>query len=173
MSHRSPIVKPRPEEIMPIYQELFPRHKIHGLVKAAKVKLYWRLLTPLVVLWGFIIQRLHPDHSCDAVVSHLHSGAADDLDPADPHEQPLSQRLKSESTSAYVQGRNRLPLVVLQAMLHEVSRIISRWLPTPALAKGRWKGHAVRLLDGTTYRLLPKGDLLQTYGLATNQHGWQ
>jgi hypothetical protein len=167
MAHPSPIVKPSLEEIMPIYQELFPRHKIQALVKAAKVKLYWRVLTPLVVLWGFIIQRLQPDHSCDAVVCHLHSGAADDLDPADPHAEPLSQRLKSESTSAYVQGRNRLPLSLLQTMLHEVSRLMRRWLP----AQGLWKGHAVRLLDGATYRLLPKGDLLKNYGLANNQHG--
>lgn len=171
MAHRSPIVKPSVEEIMPIYQELFPRPKIQALVKAAKVKLYWRVLTPLVVLWGFIIQRLQPDHSCDAVVCHLHSGAADDLDPADPHAEPLSQRLKSESTSAYVQGRNRLPLSILQTMLPEVSRLMRRWLPAQGPAQGLWKGHAVRLLDGTTYRLLPKGDLLKNYGLASNQHG--
>ena len=171
MAHNSPIVKPSLEEIMPIYQELFPRHKIQVLVKAAKVKLYWRVLTPLVVLWGFIIQRLHSDHSCDAVVSHLHTGAADDLDPADPHEEPLSKRLKSESTAAYVQGRNRLPLSVLQAMVQAVAGIISRWLQDQAPDKGYWKGHAVRLLDGTTYRLLPKGDLLKSYGLANNQHG--
>lgn len=171
MAHNSPIVKPSLEEIMPLYQELFPRHKIQALVKAAKAKLYWRTLTPLVVLWGFIIQRLQPDHSCDAAVCHLHSGAADDLDPADPHEEPLSQRLKSESTSAYVQGRNRLPLSVLQAMLQAVAGSISRWLLGQASEKGLWKGHAVRLLDGTTYRLLPKGDLLKSYGLATNQYG--
>ena len=60
MSHRSPIVKPSLEEIMPLYQELFPRHKIQALVKAAKVKLYWRVLTPLIVVWGFIVQRLQP-----------------------------------------------------------------------------------------------------------------
>lgn len=171
MAHHSPIVKPSLEEIMPLYQELFPRHKIHALVKAAQVKLYWRTLTPLVILWGFIIQRLQPDHSCDAVVNHLHSGAVDDIDRADPHREPLSQRLKSESTSAYVQGRTRLPLSILQTMLQAVAGIIRSWLPGQEAEKGLWKGHAVRLLDGTTYRLLPKGDLGQSYGLATNQYG--
>lgn len=171
MAHRSPIVKPSVAEIMPLYQELFARHKIQALVKAAQVKLYWRLLTPLVVLWGFVIQRLQPDHSCDAVVCHLHSGAADNLDAADRHVQPLSQRLKSESTSAYVQGRNRLPLSVIQGMLQAVVRSISQWLAGQGSDKAFWKGHAVRLLDGTTYRLLPQGDLVQSYGVATNQHG--
>ncbi len=114
---KSPLVKPTLEEIMPIYQELLPRQKIRKLVKQAGVTLYWRMLTPLVMVWGFIFQRLSPDHSCDAVVSHLHSGAADNLDPEDEHTDPLSKRLESESSSAYVQGRNRLPLLVLQTLL--------------------------------------------------------
>jgi hypothetical protein len=86
-------VKPSLEEIMPLYPELFPRHKKQGLIKTAKVKFSWRTLTPLVVLWGFIIQRLQPDHSCDAAVCHLDRGAADDLDRADALEEPLWQRL--------------------------------------------------------------------------------
>ena len=172
MSQVVQLVKPSLEEILPIYQELFPRHNLQAhLVRAAKVNLYWRVLTPLVVVWGFIMQRLQPDHSCDAVVCQLHSGAADNLDPADPHAEPLSQRLKSESTSAYVQGRNRLPLSLLQALLQAVAGAVSQWLQGPASDKGLWQGHAVRLLDGTTYRLLPKGDLGQTYSLAPNQHG--
>jgi len=165
------LVKPDIEEILPIYQELLPRHKIKSLVKEADVKLYWRLLTPLIILFGLIIQRLSADHSCDGVVSHLHTGAADNLDAYDEHEEPLSKRLESESSSGYVQGRNRLPLGVIQGALEYVASVIGGWLKGEGAEKGTWKGLAVRLLDGTTYRLAPKGDLAETYGQAENQHG--
>ena len=170
-----PIVKPNPEDIMPICRELLPRRKIKELVKASGVRLYWRLLTPLIMVWGFILQRLNPDHTCDAVVSHLHTGAADNLDPDDPHVEPLSKRLTSESTSAYVQGRNRLPLSILQSALKYVATVILGWLQRgqqdEAAEQSKWKGLVVRLLDGTTFRLRPMGDLAEEYGQATNQYG--
>jgi hypothetical protein len=122
------------------------------------------------VLWCLIVQRLSADHTADALLSHLHSGAADALDPSDLHPQPLSQRLISESTSAYSQGRERLPLALLKAASRLVVQTVQVWLadtPTPP----RWKGHAVRLLDGTTFRLAPTPDLVTTYGQARNQHG--
>ncbi len=86
--------------------------------------MYWRLLTPLIILWGLIMQRLSADHSCDGIVSHLHTGAADGLDPYDEHEEPLSKRLESESSSGYVQGRNRLPLMVIKGGLKYIATVI-------------------------------------------------
>lgn len=132
-----------------------------------QVRLYWRILTPMVILWGFIFQRLSAEHSCDAYVEYLQSGGADELDLDDPHQEPLSKRLCSESTSAYVQGRNRLPLKVIERARQIVNQQIESWLG----GKGRWKGHRVRLLDGTTLRLRPFGDLAETYGQSSNQHG--
>jgi hypothetical protein len=40
-----------------------------------------------------------------------------------------------------------------------------------AATLGTWKGLVVRLLDGTTYRLRPYGDLVDTYPPTENQHG--
>ena len=77
-------------------------------------------------------------------------------------------RTASESTSSYIQGRNRLPLSVLVGALHHVYQVILSWLRAD---KRCWKGHAVRLFDGTTMRLRPFGDLVETYGQAKNQHG--
>lgn len=166
-----PVTKPSPEEMFPIYQELLPRPRVKGFVKGAGVKLYWRLLTPLVVMWLMIYQRLNSDHTCDEVVSHLHSGAMDAFDPADEHQEPLSKRLTSESSSAYVQGRNRLPLSVLIEALQYVATVIDGWVHPSRAPQARWKGYNVRLLDGTTHRLKPVGDLVETYGQAKNQHG--
>ena len=164
------LTHPSPEELLPVYQELLPRSCVRDWVKASHTKLYWRLLTPLVMLWGFIFQRLNPDHTCDAAVSHLHTGAADGLVPVHPVKGPLSRQLTSESTSAYVQGRNRLPLSVLQAALRHVVTVILGWLQVQA-GTTTWKGHALRLLDGTTFRLAPTEAILAAYTQATNQTG--
>ena len=61
-----------------------------------------------------------------------------------------------------------MPLSVLVSVLQHVYQVILGWLREDAR---RWKGHAVRLLDGTTVRLRPFGDLAKTYGQAKNQHG--
>jgi len=164
------LARPSPEELLPVYQELLPRSLVRDWVQVSNAKLYWRLLTPLVILWGFIFQRLNANHTCDAAVSHLHTGAADGLVPPDPVAGPLSQRLTSESTSAYVQGRNRLPLSVLQAALRHVLTVLLGWLRAQA-APTTWKGHAVRLLDGTTFRLSPTEAILGAYTQAANQTG--
>jgi IS4 transposase len=166
----SSLVRPAPEELLPLLPELLPQTIVEPLVKASGVKLYWRLLTPLVILWGFIFQRLNPDHTCDALVSHLHSGAADHLVPVDPVVGPLSKRLTSESTSAYVQGRNRVPLSVLQGALRHVFTVLTGWLRAKDAAT-TWKGHAVRFLDGTTFRLHPTEAILKEYTQASNQTG--
>ena len=166
----SALVRPSPEELLPMYQELLPHALVRVWVKASPVKLYWRLLTPLVIVWGFIFQRLNPDHTCEAVVSHLHTGAADGLVPIAPRARPLSQQLTSESTSAYVQGRNRLPLSVLQAALRHMFTVLLGWLRATATPT-TWKGHAVRLLDGTTFRLSPTPAILKEYTQASNQTG--
>ena len=173
MTQRTPTcVHPTPEELLPIFRTCFTRATIPQLLRATAPNpcFYWRVFTRLILLWCLIIQRLQHDHTGDAVVSHLHTGAADALDPADPHPQPLSQRLISESTSAYAQGRERLPLALLTAASRLVVQTVQAWVadtPTPPT----WKGHAVRLLDGTTFRLAPTPDLVTAYGQARNQHG--
>jgi hypothetical protein len=99
----SPVcVHPTPEDLLPIFQACFSRATIQRLLRetAPTTIFYWRLFTPLILLWCMIVQRLLSDHTTDALVSHLHTGAADALDPDDPHELPLSRRLKSENSSA-------------------------------------------------------------------------
>lgn len=159
---------PSIRQIMPLYSHFLTRSTLQTvLAEELQQRLYWRVLTPMVVLWGFLFQRLNPDHTCDAYLAFLQAGGADALDPDDPHPQVLSQRLHSESTAAYVQGRNRLPLDLLTRARHIVQAEIAGQLG----ARGRWRGYAVRLLDGTVFRLRPYGDLAATYGQSRNQHG--
>lgn len=168
-----PCFTPSPADILPLFQHLFGRAQLQQWLRLAGITLSWRALTPLVVLWGMIYQRLNGDHTCDAVVCYLRSGAVDELDPADHHAVPLSRRLRSESTSAYVQARQRLPLVVVQMALKAFLHLVETWLwpPETSHADPLWHGRRVRLLDGTTFRMRPEGDLVESYGQASNQQG--
>ena len=133
----------------------------------AKRGLYWRILTPLVMLWGLIYQRVNADHSQDGVLTHLKGGGADHLAQGEGGQRALSKRLSSESTSSYAQGRERLPSEWIRTGVQQVSERVQ----ASQGEAGRWKGHAVRWLDGTTYRLPSFGDLATSYGQARNQHG--
>jgi hypothetical protein len=156
-------------QIMPIFSDMLSRSSLRVfLADITQVKFYWRALTPMVILWGFIYQRLNAEHTCDAYVDYVLAGGVDELDPADPHQEPLSKRLRSESTSAYVQGRNRLPLEVLEWARQTVHQETETWLAGFA----QWKGYYVRLLDGTTFRMRPYGDLAERYGQSNNQYGF-
>ena len=103
-----PKVQPSAPELLPVFQRLLPAQVIRELVQASGKRFYEHLFPPLIVVWDFIYQRLHDDHTCDAVVSHISSGAVDHLN--DRHGKPLSQRIKSESTAAYGKGRQRLAM---------------------------------------------------------------
>lgn len=155
------------QQILPVFSMILSRQALQEHLKKMKVKMYWRAYTPLIVLWGFIFQRLQADHTCDNYVDYLHAGGADQLDPTDKHVQPLSWRLRSEQNAGYVQGRNRLPL----ALLHEAMRLVYQQIQAWLGEQGTWHGHAVRFLDGTTFSLKPLGDLAMTYGHSSNQRG--
>jgi len=160
-----PQANPTVPQLLPVFQDLLPAQVIRGLIQTAGRRFYERLFTPLVMTWCLIFQRLNSDHTCDAVVSHVGSGAIDHLD--DRHVEPLSQRVKSESTAAYCKGRKRLPLSVLQGALHHTASVIRQWLGDDGL----WLGHPVGLMDGTTFLLRPEPELVEHYGRHKNQHG--
>jgi len=135
-----------------------PVSVIRELVRSSKRRFYERLFTPLLMVWCLVFQRLNHDHTCDAALSYVASGAADHLDRN--HPRPLSQRIHSESTAAYCKGRQRLPLSVLKGALAHTARVLGRWLGAERL----WLGHRVCLMDGTTFLLRPESALVQHYG---------
>lgn len=147
-----------------MFKRLLPTAVIRTVVQATGRRFYERLFTPMILLWGFIFQRLNADHSCDAVISHLASGALDDFDTT--HDQPLSMRMP-EDTSAYCQGRQRLPLTVVQQALAHTAQTIRHAMD----ARGLWQGRTVYVLDGSTMLLPAEPALIEHYGRHTNQHG--
>lgn len=153
-----PKEKPGFPELFPVFEELLPVQLLREWIQASGNRFYERLFTPLILVWCFLYQRLNEDHTCDAAVSHLASGAVDHLDTR--HKKPASKRIKSESTAAYSKGRKRLPLSVLQEALRHTGQVIGQWLG----ADGLWFGHPVGLLDGTTILLRPEPELVTHYG---------
>lgn len=162
-----PKALPTIQHCLPIFQKVVSVQRIRDLARIARAPhcFYERVFTPAVVVWCLVFQRLNADHSCDAVVSHVRSGAVDHLD--DRHGTPLSERVCSENSSAFCQARQRLPVSVLQGVLHESAQAIQDAAGETAL----WLGHPVALLDGSTITLYPSDDLVQEYGQHANQYG--
>src|SRR5262249_27808053 len=84
-----------------------------------------RLLDPVTTLHLFALQVLHGNAAC-AHVPRL--GAVDC------------------SGEAYIQARQRLPLGVLQRLLHSICEHLRA---SPTLDEGRWRGHRTFLVDGS------------------------
>lgn len=112
---------------------------------------YQRAFTPLVTLWYMVFQRLSENHALSHVQDDARDGGAD---PLSAPGKPLSAQLTSESTSAYSDARQRLPLAFLQQTLVHTATEIARAFQRPLSF-----GLQVGLLDGSTFRLRPFGDI--------------
>lgn len=154
---------PDAEALLPIYQAWLPLAVIRQLFHETRHRFYQRVLPPVLVLWGFIFQRLNPDHTCDAAWSYVTSDTVRErLGLA-----PIPPEKLSESNSAYCQARQRLPWAVVQHVLPTTAQAFQ-----PAFGEtGLWHGYRVNLFDGSTLRLAASPELTDHYGVATNQHG--
>lgn len=162
MSRQSAKVQYTPEQVWPILERFLPDELVANLLAQVAQRFYRRLFPPLVVLWGFIYQRLQADHTCDAFVSYLTSGAAPHLFTPVAGGRPMS-----ENTAAYCKARQRLPLPVAQGALRHTAQAVSAALGP----SGLWCGRRVALLDGSTVRLTAEAALVTHYGLPSGQHG--
>jgi hypothetical protein len=160
----------QPAEYLTTFEKLLPTEVLFKIVQSCQPDYYERVLTPLVLLWAFIYQKLSGEASCGEVLTYLESGKLDQWDQqtrrSGKPSKPLSERV-SPNTSAYCQGRERLSLDVMSETLRESSRSISEQMGED----GYWKGYNVSLLDGTTLLLQASPDLIEHYGRHTNQHG--
>jgi hypothetical protein len=115
---------------------------------------YERLWTPLITLWYLIWQWLQPKHTLEKVLTDARRGGADRLCAPDKR---LSQQLKSQATTAYSDARQRLPLDWVRQCFGQ--------LVAPLLKLGGWRSPDLpsELLDGSTKRLRPYGDIAQHF----------
>jgi len=114
-------------------------------------RFYRRAWCPLITLWYLLWQRLSPQHTLAAAVADARRGGADALRPGP---KPLSARLRSSATTAFAKARARLPLPWVQECFERLAQALA----TLAVPPGS-DTLPVRLLDGSTLRLRPHGDI--------------
>ena len=133
----------------------------HPDLKAAleltQLTFYQRIFSVWVTFWLFLLQRIKTDSSLDGLVGDVHEGVADRIGKK-AGARPLSQRLRSSATASLCDARKRLPQPLLVRALSAQTKEI--W----ALAQGMdWHGLRVILLDGSTVRLRPYGNVSKHY----------
>ena len=113
----------------------------------------------MVTLWYLLFQWLNHDHTLDAVLTDARAGGADRIHPK------LARELRSASTGPYSDARTRLPEGFLAQALRLQGGKIAEQSPTTL-----WKDMLVALLDGSTIRLRPHGDIPKEFPPHGNQH---
>ncbi len=158
MSRQSTYAKYTPMDIWPVFQTYLPAAVITQFLSTLSQRFYQRVFTPLVIVWGFLFQRLNHDHTTDAYVSYLRSFRLD---------QEFSLPALSDNNGAYCQARQRLPLCVAQRALSHTAQTLQTRLGSQA----KWHGRSTYLLDGSTLRLKSEPALIEHYGRPSGRRG--
>jgi len=114
-----------------------------------------RLYSLPCTFWAFLWQALNPAAPCREVVRQLQALFC-------LHQQAQAD----EGTSAYCQARRRLPLSVLQQARVAVATRAQKLLPQ---AQQRWRGFALKVVDGTTISLADTRKNQRAYPQSSSQ----
>ena len=139
------------QQLLGHFHKLLPASLLVAWLALSERTFYARAFTPLVTLWYMVFQRLSHNHHLSHVQEDAREGGADRLSPPG---KALSARITSESTSAYSDARQRLPLPACLRALRHTAQQFGQSFKVP-----QWFGLQAGLLDGSTYRLRPFGDI--------------
>lgn len=115
--------------------ELLPVETVSRMVEEEIGHHRERIYPPLTTLGLFIGQALSPDGACqDAVARHLSERTAQGAAPC------------SLSSGPYCKARQRLPL----SLIERLSATVGERLEAVSATAWKWRGRAVKLVDGTT-----------------------
>ena len=112
------------------------------------------LYSPVLTLWAFLSQCLCPDGSCRQAVARVLAWLVSQ-----------GQRPCSSATGAYCKARQRLPLDLFTRLARSTGRDLAEQLPNA----WRWRGHRVKMVDGSTVTMSDTSELQEAYP----QHGQQ
>jgi hypothetical protein len=152
-----PLLRTRcsPGQLLRLFHQLLPASLLAGWLALSEQTFYLRAFTPLVTLWYMIFQRLSDNHHLSHVQQDAREGGADGLSPPG---KTLSAQIRSESTSAYSDARQRLPWAACLRTLWHTAQRFGQTFQAPL-----YFGLKVGLLDGSTYRLRPFGDIPKAF----------
>ena len=165
-THSAPPIAPvpvAPAQVLELFTRLLALQPLTPWRTRRKGFAYARIWTPLITLWYLLWQRLQDDLTLDAVVQDAHDGGADALTPGP---RPLSQRLRSAATAAFSKARARQPLRWLRHAFDHLTARLRQDAPNLL-----WHGREVCLIDGSTIRLRPHGNIPKRFAPAANQQG--
>ncbi|WP_161967309.1 IS4 family transposase [Fimbriiglobus ruber] len=117
------------------FENLLTPDQIDQAVRADGVRFRARMSTPAVTLWAFLWQVVDPNGSCHDAVLRVIGWCV-----------RIGRRPPSTDTGAYGKARGRLPFGVIRQLAREVADRTA----DHTRAKERWRGHRVRVVDGTT-----------------------
>jgi len=115
---------------------------------------YERVWFPSLTLWYFIWQWLQSRHTLEAVLTDARRGGADRLC---PKAKRLSKGIKSKATTGYSNARQRLPLEWVRSCFLKLAARLATLGGAPS------QELPVELLDGSTKRLRPYGNIAQEF----------
>jgi hypothetical protein len=144
-------------QLLAAFLRLIRHPEIKATLHLTQVTFYERIFTVWVTLWLFLLQRIKADSSLDGLVCDVHNGVADRIG-RKAARLPLSQRLRSNATTSLCDARKRLPLSVFITALAAQAKEI--WAQAQGMA---WHGLRLILLDGSTVRVRPYGNVPQRY----------
>ncbi len=117
------------------FAALLSEQCIDQTLGAARAAFQGWLYTPSVMVWCFLAQVLSSDHSCRETVARFIA-----------HRVSRGQKACSAATGAYCTARDKLPEEFCHRLMSESGERVSAGAPQAWL----WRGHRVRLADGTT-----------------------
>ena len=117
------------------FAELLSAEQLHRVLDECQVEFRERIFSPIVTVATFLTQVLDPDHSMRQAVARLIA-----------YRTALRLPACSPDTRAYSKARQRLP----ENVFAELARRTGRDLMLEAPARWFWRGHDVKIVDGTT-----------------------
>src|SRR5215203_56623 len=142
-------------QLLDAFRQLLPAARLTSWLAVSEQSFYQRAFTPLVTLWYLVFQRLNDNHGLSQVQEDARAGGADNLSPRGKR---LSRQLRSEATTSFSDARQRLPVEVCRRALRHIADQTQQSFDVP-----RKFGFKLGLVDGSTTRLRPFGDIPQQF----------
>jgi hypothetical protein len=145
---------------------------LHGLLSANDIvaaaieaNYSWRdrVWNPVMTVWTFLIQVLHPDAPCREAVADVLAEAA--AEHGNSKAKTTRESGISPDPSAYCQARQRLPLAVFKAAFNQVGHRLQEKVQDSY----RWCGRRIWIADGSTVSMPDTPQLQKAFGQPPGQ----
>ena len=148
-----------------LFQRIVSPALLRRLAEKHKWKFRLRTYTPTIVLWLMISQRLQPPGTLAQATSQVCEKKLTGLLPRGRRRRQRRKR-PSSRTGALCRARKRIPNAMCQDVVEELTDGLQAiYLRPPD------QGRRAYLIDGSSLQLQERGDFLDLYPPARNQHG--